>query len=194
MKRATMLFGREIWNRLPRCGVGVGLRRTMVNMTAPPVWSRKSWPGNVYGRLGRRNFAERSIFDLNTNVSKDVLLYRSSSDRMYTFISVLSVVQFGFWLSVADSYNVILNRKRDTDEGDDLHFVPWVDKLKSKGKLITLGVPVGCLCMGECNVTSCAQKPAVRRTLLLNCRRSVGRYMLHLHDEICESVGFVQRR
>lgn len=97
--------------------------------------------------FSRRNFNEQSIFDLNTNVSKDVLLYKSSSGRTYKMISIFSIVQFGFWLTVADSYNVLLNNESKTNENDQS--LPWVDKLKIKGKIVTLGIPVGCLCMGK---------------------------------------------
>lgn len=95
----------------------------------------------------RRNFNEKSIFDLNTNVSKDVLLYKSSSDRTFKMISIFSVVQFGFWLTVADSYNILLNQKPNLDENSKP--ISWLDEIKSKGKIVTLGVPIGCLCMGK---------------------------------------------
>lgn len=97
--------------------------------------------------FSRRNFNEQSIFDLNTNVPKDVLLYKSSSDRTYKMISIFSIVQFGFWLTVADSYNILLNKESNTEE--NTQSISWVEKLKSKGKMVTLGIPVGCLCMGE---------------------------------------------
>jgi len=62
-------------------------------------------------------------------------------------ISIFSIVQFGFWLTVADSYNILLNKESNTDE--NTQSISWVEKLKSKGKMVTLGIPVGCLCMGE---------------------------------------------
>jgi len=153
--RETMLFGRVISNGLPcvRCGVGfAALRRTTLAHRS----CKTRLLNDVRGRSGRRDFAERSIFDVNTNVSRDVLLYRSSGDRTYKMISVFSIVQFGFWLSVADSYNVMLNRKRGTDDADnELHSIPWVDKLKAQGKLVTLGIPIGCLCMGTILIAIC---------------------------------------
>lgn len=95
----------------------------------------------------KRHFNEKSIFDLNTNVSKNVLLYKSSSDRTFKMISVFSVIQFGFWLTVADSYNILLNKKPNVDENSQS--ISWLDKIKSKGKIVTLGVPIGCLGMGK---------------------------------------------
>lgn len=100
-----------------------------------------------FKRFSKRNFNDQSIFNLNTNVSKDVLLYKSSSDRTYKMISIFSLVQFGFWVTVADSYNMLLNRK--SNDNDNVQSIPWIDKLKTKGKLVTLGIPIGCLCMGE---------------------------------------------
>lgn len=95
--------------------------------------------------FNRRNFNDQSIFNLNTNVSKDVLLYKSSSDKTFKMISIFSIMQFGFWITVADSYNVLLNKESNKDSQS----ISWVDKLKSKGKVVTLGVPIGCLCMGK---------------------------------------------
>lgn len=97
--------------------------------------------------FSKRNFNEQSIFNLNTNVSKDVLLYKSSSDRTYKIISIFSIIQFAFWLTVADSYNVLLNKIPK----DDNHSIIWLEKLKSKGKMITVGIPIACLCMGKFN-------------------------------------------
>lgn len=97
--------------------------------------------------FSKRNFNEQSIFNLNTNVPKDVLLYKSSSDRTYKMISIFSLVQFGFWLTVADSYNVLLNKR--SNDNDNVQSIVWIDKLKAQGKLVTLGVPIGCMCMGK---------------------------------------------
>lgn len=99
-----------------------------------------------FKQLNRRNLNEQSIFDLNTNVSKDVLLYKSPSEKTYKRISIFSIVQFGFWITVADSYNVMLNKP---SKPDDTSQISWVEKLKSKGKIVTLGVPIACLCMGK---------------------------------------------
>lgn len=97
--------------------------------------------------FNRRNFNDQSIFNINTNVPKDVLLYKSTGDRTFKMISIFSIVQFGFWLTVADTYNALLNEKPKLDENS--HPISWLDTLKSKGKLVTIGVPIGCLCMGK---------------------------------------------
>jgi len=62
-------------------------------------------------------------------------------------ISVFSIVQFGFWLTVADSYNVLLNKEPDNNVNHQP--ISWVDKIKSQGKIATLGIPIACLCMGK---------------------------------------------
>lgn len=97
--------------------------------------------------LSRRNINDQSIFNLNTNVTKDVLLYKSSSDKTFKMISIFSIVQFGFWLTAADAYNVLLNQKPKPNEASNPE--SWVDILKTKGKIVTLGIPISCLCMGE---------------------------------------------
>lgn len=97
--------------------------------------------------FNKRHFNEQSIFNLNTNVPKDVILYKSSSDKTYKMISVFSIVQFGFWLTVADSYNVLLNKEPDNNVNHQP--ISWVDKIKSRGKIATLGIPIACLCMGK---------------------------------------------
>lgn len=100
----------------------------------------------------KRNYNDQSIFNLNTNVSKDVLLFKSSNDRTYKMISIFSLVQFGFWLTVADSYNVLLNQEQN--ENKTSLSISWIDKLKLKGKIVTLGIPIACLCMGK-TIYSC---------------------------------------
>lgn len=95
--------------------------------------------------FSKRTFNEQSIFNLNTNVPKNVLLYKSSSDRTYKIISSFSIVQFGFWLTIADTYNILLNKIPK----DDKHSISWVDKLKSKGKIVTVSIPIACLCLGK---------------------------------------------
>jgi hypothetical protein len=62
-------------------------------------------------------------------------------------ISIFSIVQFGFWLTVADTYNVLLKQKPKDNEASQM--ISWLDQLKAKGKILTVGIPVACLCMGE---------------------------------------------
>uniref|UniRef100_A0A2S2NCS7 Transmembrane protein n=1 Tax=Schizaphis graminum TaxID=13262 RepID=A0A2S2NCS7_SCHGA len=118
--------------------------------------------------LNKRFFNEESIFNLNTNVSKDVLLYKSSSDKTYKMISVFSIVQFGFWITVADSYNVLLNKEPDNNENHQP--ISWVDKIKSRGKIATLGIPIACLCMGTTLIAICSVYTMKSVKMLVLCK------------------------
>jgi len=118
--------------------------------------------------FNRRNFNEQSIFNLNTNVSKDVLLYKSSSDRTYKMISIFSIVQFGFWLSVADAYNILLNKESKSNE--NVNSVSWIDTLRSKGKIVTIGIPIGCICMGVMLIAICSVYTFKSVKMLVLCK------------------------
>lgn len=137
----TMLF-QQILNRAPclRC---VSFNRTFNGFSKLLRNNRL----DELQCLNRRRFNEQSIFNINTNVPKDVILYKSSSDRTFKMISIFSIVQFGFWLTVADAYNVLLKQK--PKENEESQMISWLDKLKTKGKIVTIGIPVACLCMGK---------------------------------------------
>uniref|UniRef100_A0A2S2QB55 Transmembrane protein n=1 Tax=Sipha flava TaxID=143950 RepID=A0A2S2QB55_9HEMI len=116
----------------------------------------------------RRRFNEQSIFNINTSVPKDVILYKSSSDRTFKMISIFSIVQFGFWLTVADTYNVLLKQKPKDNEASQM--ISWLDQLKAKGKILTVGIPVACLCMGAMLVGICFVYTMKSVKMLVLCR------------------------
>ncbi|XP_050434911.1 transmembrane protein 223 [Adelges cooleyi] len=118
--------------------------------------------------LNKKYISNKSIFELNTNVTKDVLLFKSSSDRTYKIISIFAVVQFGFWLTVADSYYALLNK--NVNDSNENHTVWWMDKLKTKGKIVTVGIPVGCICMGAILVAICAVYTMKSVKMLVLCK------------------------
>lgn len=134
-----LLFQRILLLSAPSClrCLSICSRRTLVTFSK----------SDGLERFGRRNFNDQSIFNINTNVRRDVLLYKSPSDKTYKMISIFSVVQFGFWLTVADTYNKLLNEKPEL--GENSRSISWLDSLKEKGRVATVGIPVGCLCMGK---------------------------------------------
>jgi hypothetical protein len=66
--------------------------------------------------------------------------------------------------------------------------------LKAKGKILTVGIPVACLCMGE-KYYWCLQTIWVARLYFNNpntyFRCNVSWHMLCLHNEIGQNVGFM---
>ncbi|XP_050542687.1 transmembrane protein 223 [Daktulosphaira vitifoliae] len=117
--------------------------------------------------INTKRFNE-SIFDMDTNVPKDVLLFKSSNDRTYKMISIFAVIQFGFWLTVADSYYAILNR--NVNDKNETRSVVWMDKLKAKGKLVTIGIPIGCVCMGLILIAICGVYTVKSIKMLVLCK------------------------
>ncbi|KAJ8915855.1 hypothetical protein NQ315_004669 [Exocentrus adspersus] len=51
---------------------------------------------NLKSNCIKRYYCQKSL-DINTNVAKDVILYKYKNDRFFKIINIFGIAQFGFW-------------------------------------------------------------------------------------------------
>lgn len=52
---------------------------------------------NTTRNINTRSFASRTIHDVNTNVVKDVILFKYENPSFYKYMNIFAVVQYMFW-------------------------------------------------------------------------------------------------
>lgn len=60
----------------------------LVNLTKPYQ--------NTVGKIILRNFCVKTV-DVNTNVAKDVILYKYENPKFFKMLNFFAICQFGFW-------------------------------------------------------------------------------------------------
>ncbi|CAH1986752.1 unnamed protein product [Acanthoscelides obtectus] len=70
-------------------------------------------------------FLSKKALDVNTNVTKDVILFKNPNDKFYKIISIFAVFQFGFWtyLSIF-AYTTLKDSPVDTEKAK-----AWYEKI-----------------------------------------------------------------
>ncbi|CAB0017002.1 unnamed protein product [Nesidiocoris tenuis] len=85
--------------------------------------------GNFSVENLKNNYSTRaSLLELNTNVAKDVILYKSDNARFYKYLNLFALSQFGFWLYLGEwAYSSM--RDAPVDESAITEDTPWYRKI-----------------------------------------------------------------
>lgn len=116
---------------------------------APPFLSARL----LHQKVPTRSFCSRSaILDPNTNVAKDVILYKYENARLYKLISIFAVIQFGFWnyLSIF-SYSTL--RDAPVEEKDPATLRFW-EKINLGENKYRNSIAIICGLMGWCTLAT----------------------------------------
>ncbi|XP_062550376.1 transmembrane protein 223-like [Armigeres subalbatus] len=82
---------------------------------------------NTFGRLKTANSETTRIYDINTKVVKDVILFKYENPRFYRVLNVFAISQFFFWVYVSHfSYTTLRDAPVPEDNRDEL---PWYKRI-----------------------------------------------------------------
>ncbi|XP_013188609.1 transmembrane protein 223 [Amyelois transitella] len=89
----------------------------------------------------------RTIHDVNTNVAKDVILFKYENPKFFMYMNLFAVVQYMFW-SYLGLYAFSTLRDAPVDQSKVDESTPWFRKInlgenKYKNGLATLAVVIG---------------------------------------------------
>lgn len=102
---------------------------------APVILRRISKVGYYVNRIptimrNEKSFSSvtRTIHDVNTNVAKDVILYKYENPKYYMYMNIFAVVQYMFWtylglFALQNLRDAPVDRSKITDE------TPWYRKI-----------------------------------------------------------------
>ncbi|XP_053606742.1 transmembrane protein 223 [Plodia interpunctella] len=89
----------------------------------------------------------KTIHDVNTNVAKDVILFKYENPKFYTYMNIFAIVQYMFW-SYLGLFAFTSLRDAPVDQTKVDESTPWFRKInlgenKYKNGLATLSVIIG---------------------------------------------------
>lgn len=81
---------------------------------------------NVFTGLQRLNFCTR-VYDINTNVTKDVILYKYENPRFFKILNIFGICQFIFWTYLSHfAFTTLRDAPVEHKEGEELK---WYERI-----------------------------------------------------------------
>lgn len=112
-------------------------------------------------------------YEVNTNVQKDVILFRYTNPHWYRILNIFAVCQFSFWMYSANvAYTLLKDVPVKSDVSEDL---PFWRKINLGEKKYKLGITLLCLFVGLTLMTTTCLYTArsVKYLILLKGGQSV---------------------
>jgi hypothetical protein len=109
----------------------------------------------TYARnLNKKAFACTSALDVNTNVVKDVILYRYDNPKFYRIVNIFALCQFGFWTYLS---HFAFTTLKDAPVPKDADSLPWWRRInlgenKYRNTLTVLSFLIGKLYYKKCSL------------------------------------------
>uniref|UniRef100_A0A0A9YW34 Transmembrane protein 223 n=1 Tax=Lygus hesperus TaxID=30085 RepID=A0A0A9YW34_LYGHE len=98
-------------------------------------------------RLNQVRYYSQNLLDLNTNVAKDVILYKSDKSRFYKYLNLFGITQFGFWMYLGQwSYSSM--RDAPVDQTNVTEDTPWWRKINLGENKYRNGITAFCFLTG----------------------------------------------
>lgn len=94
-------------------------------------------------------FKRFQSFEVNTNLSKDVILFKYENPRFYKFLNIFGISQFCFWNYLAHfSYTTLRDAPVDQAVKEDAN-TPWFGKINLGENKFRNGITVFCFLIGK---------------------------------------------
>lgn len=92
--------------------------------------------------------AQPSVFNVNTNVVKDVILFNYENPRQFKMLNIFAIVQFGFWSYLAVTAHATLVDIPVRKDLDNLEHLPWWRKINLGEKKYRYAITYMCFGIG----------------------------------------------
>ncbi|XP_074653073.1 transmembrane protein 223-like [Tubulanus polymorphus] len=110
---------------------------------------------SIYATIGsatKRRMTGKAPFEIDPNVSQDVLLFRYDNERLYKVLGLFGIAQFIFWMYLAHfSYNNLIDVNStpslETSSADQ-DSLPWWKKINLGKNMYRNGITGLCLSLG----------------------------------------------
>lgn len=92
--------------------------------------------------------AQPSVLNVNTNVVKDVILFRYDNPKQFKLLNIFAVVQFGFWSYLAITANTTLVDIPVMHDLANQENLPWWQKINLGEKKYRYAITYMCFGIG----------------------------------------------
>lgn len=83
-------------------------------------------PTKIFSKLQRSNLCTR-VYDINTNVTKDVILFKYENPRFYKILNIFGICQFVFWTYLSHfAFTTLRDAPVEQKDGEELK---WYERI-----------------------------------------------------------------
>lgn len=93
-------------------------------------------------------FSTKHSWELDTNVTKDVILYSHNNDRFHRYLNLFALTQLGFWLYLAE-FSMSTLRDVPVKKEDSETSLPWYRSINLGENKYRRGITTMCVAVGE---------------------------------------------
>lgn len=109
------------------------------------VRNRSCIPVRYLFTVFKRQATTQSILDVNTNVAKDVVLYKNDASRQFKLLNLFAVAQFVFWNFLAET---VFSTLKDIPVDKLNKNGPWYTKINFGKDAARYSLTALCLIVG----------------------------------------------
>nr|CAG4642216.1 EOG090X0JX7 [Eurycercus lamellatus] len=95
-----------------------------------------------------RQYSTKNVWEVDTNVSKDVVLYVFENSKFHKYLNIFAITQFGFWLYLAEFSMSTLKDVPINKEQSENKELPWYRKINMGENKFRTGITTLCLMVG----------------------------------------------
>lgn len=86
-------------------------------------------------------------YDVNTNVAKDVIMYKYENPKFFKIINIFGICQFTFWTYLSHfAFTSLRDAPVEVKEGQEL---AWYERINLGENKYRNGITVMCFCIGK---------------------------------------------
>nr|CAG4649855.1 EOG090X0JX7 [Scapholeberis mucronata] len=92
-------------------------------------------------------FSTKHSWEVDTNVTKDVILYSHNNERFHRYLNLFALTQLGFWLYLAE-FSLSTLRDVPVKKGDTETSLPWYRSINLGENKYRRGITTMCVAVG----------------------------------------------
>lgn len=95
-------------------------------------------------------FSTIQAWEVDTNVTKDVVLYIHNNPRFHKYLNLFAITQFGFWIYLAEfSLSTLRDIPVQKTAEPDTNNLPWYRNINLGENKYRRGITTLCIAVGE---------------------------------------------
>lgn len=98
--------------------------------------------------LNTTRFSTKHSWEVDTNVTKDVVLYIHNNPRFHRYLNLFAITQFGFWLYLAE-FSLSTLRDIPVQKTESDTNLPWYRSINLGENKYRRGITTMCVAVGE---------------------------------------------
>lgn len=128
-------------------------RRTLIsicnNFTKPRIYSTFNIFRNNVRKPNQVNISQEAFNNVNTNVVKDVILYKYDNPRFFKILNIFALCQFGFWAYLS---NFAFTTLKDVPVAEKTNHDVWWRNINLGEKKYRHGITIISFMLGEFHI------------------------------------------